>query len=988
MSRAGREEDVPAGWAGELVHLFKRLMMTSGADPVTGKPPSLREIARRAGYVPSHVRNIINGKGRPSLDAILAVAHALNATAEDLQRASFYAGNLQQAPHTESTNAGRAARPKALLNWAYVAGAASGSLIGRDAEIERLYTWLLEASQGHGRFVMIEGEPGIGKSSLMRGVALEGAQRGCRVIWATCDELSQAFSLLPLVDAFDRQAPAPGDGYPSAADILRSGSAPGDQTNLARRATERLLVLIDQLCATTTVLLAVDDIQWADHATLVALARLARMAERSSVLVMTAVRPIPRRHDLDALRDLTKPETLVALRGLTGTKVIELITAMTGGVPGPQLLRLADRASGNPLYLTELVDKLGRDHRLAVESGATEVVRARASDSPSSAIADRLRFVSAPTREMLRMAALLGTDFSVSELTVVIGQRVRQLLSSLDEAVAAGILQADGTDLAFRHPLIRDALYDEIPLAVRIAWHLESAHALADVGAPVNRVARQLLPVVEGGAPADVWAIRWLAGAALQLLGQASAAATVRLLRWALAGRSTGVPAGGYLYDSLACRLADALFRTGDAAAADVASRALAHITHPDLMVDLHWTLAQCRAMAGQFDDSLATLENALRFPDLERRHRARILVLIARTHRSVGRIEAAGQAAAAALEEATASDDRWAIAWSLTVLFIVDGMRGEPLKALALLYQASAAVEGDPALSDLELVLWVNRAATLSDLGRDVEAFHSAERARDLANGTGNVVRLAQAESVLIELLFDIGRWDEALTATAQARGSSDDRVVQCCNQGIAAAIEFHRDDNAADRSLDRAERSAVHLGDVTIVPFALAKCLAQERAGNLPAALAVLTRDLSTEDRSSGLKLLAEATRLAVAVGDLEAANDFATRADSFARGSDLAYRGAVARHCRGLVDRDPGLLLDAADQYRRSGRPLPQAQALEAAGLAFVDEGDAIRAMDAFKDALSAYTLLAATWDVTRIQQHLKEIGPVNSDKSDVD
>jgi tetratricopeptide (TPR) repeat protein/transcriptional regulator with XRE-family HTH domain len=982
MSRAGYEEDVPGGWAGELVHLFKRLMMTSGADPVTGKPPSLREIARRAGYAPSHVRNIINGKGRPSLDAVLAVARAMNATAEDVRLASFYAGHLQQSPRTASADTGRAARgsvigaskAKALLNWSQVASVASGPLIGRDAEIERLYMWLLGASQGRGRFVMIEGEPGIGKSSLMRDVAWEGAQRGCHVIWATCDELSQAFSLLPLVDAFDRQAPAPSDGYPSAAEILRSGSAPGDQTDVTRRATERLLVLIDQLCATTTVLLAVDDLQWADHATLVALARLARMAERSPLLVMNAVRPIPRRYDLDALRDLAKPETLMALRGLTGANVVELITAMTGGVPGPQLLRLTDRASGNPLYLTELIDKLARGHRLAVESGATEVVRAHASDSPSSAIADRLRFVSAPTREMLRMAALLGTDFSVSELSMVIGQRVGQLLSALDEALAAGILQANGIDLAFRHPLIRDALCSEIPLAVRTAWHLESAHALADMGAPVNRVARQLLPVVDGDTPADIWAIGWLAGAALQLVGQASAAA-VRLLRWTLAGRSTGVPAVGHLYDSLTCRLADALYRTGDAtAAAEVANRALVHVTDPDLMVDLHWTLAQCRAMAGQFDDSLATLENALRFPDLERRHRARLLVLIARTHRSVGRLEAAGQAASAALEEATASDDRWATAWSLTVLFIVHGMRGEPSKALALLDQASAAVEGDPALSDLELVLWVNRAAALSDLGRDTDAFHAAEHARGLATGTGNVVRLAQAESALIELLFDTGRWDEALAAVAQAPSSSDDRVVECCQQGIAAAIEFHRDDNAADRSLDRAERSAMYLGDSTIVPFALAKCLAQERAGNLPAALAVLARDLSTEDRASGLKLLAEATRLATTVGDRRAAEAYASRVDALAEGFDETYRCAVSQHCRGLLNRDPALLIEAAGLYRRVGRPLPQAQALEAAGLALVDEGDAIRAIDAFEDALSVYTQLAATWDVTRTREHL--------------
>jgi len=154
----------------------------------------------------------------------------------------------------------------------------------------------------------------------------------------------------------------------------------------------------------------------------------------------------------------------------------------------------------------------------------------------------------------------------------------------------------------------------------------------------------------------------------------------------------------------------------------------------------------------------------------------------------------------------------------------------------------------------------------------------------------------------------------------------------------------------------------------------LALARSLAHERAGRPRAALAVLTQELATEDKSGVVKLLAEATRLAVAVGDLEAAADFATRADSFAEGSDLAYRGAVSRHCRGLLNHDPALLIEAADLYRRAGRPLPQAQALEAAGLAFADKADAKNALE---DALSGYTRLAAGWDTTRTRDHLRAL-----------
>jgi tetratricopeptide (TPR) repeat protein/transcriptional regulator with XRE-family HTH domain len=985
MSRAGHEEDIPGGWAGELVHLFRRLMMTSGADPVTGKPPSLREIARRAGYAPSHVRNIINGKGRPSLDAVLAVAGALNAPAEDLQKASYYADQLQQSPRTESTNARRATRrsaigprkAEALLNWSQVAGGASGPLIGRDTEIERLGTWLLEASQGRGRFVMIEGEPGIGKSSLMRGAALEGVQRGCHVIWATCDELSQAFSLLPLVDAFDRQAPAPADGYPSAAEILRSGSAPGDQIDLARRATERLLVLTGQLCATTTVLLAVDDVQWADHATVAALARLARLAERSPLLVMTAVRPIPRRQDLEALRDLTRRGTLITLTGLSGAHVAELIHTIAAAVPGPKLLQLADGAGGNPLYLTELVDELARGQQLAVKSGIAEVTGTRASSSLSTVIAARIHFVSTPTREMLRTAALLGTNFSVPELSVASGYRAGQLLPRLDEAFAAGIIRDDELNLAFRHPLIRNALYDEMPPAVRNAWHLECARALADLGSPISQVARQLLPACDGGIPANAWATNWLANEGPQLVGQAPDAA-VRLLRWVLTGISTTATNAPIPYDLLTCRLADALFRTGDSAGAmEVATGALAHVTDPDLMVDLHWTLTQCRALSGQSDNLVATLESALRSPGLGAQHRARLHVLIARTQRSLGHLEAAGQTAAVALDEANVAGDRWAAAWSMAVLFIVHVMRGEPAKATGLFEQASTTAEGDPTLGDLQLVLRINRAVGLGDLDRHLDAIHAARHAYKIAAGMGNIMRLRQAESVIIELHFEAGRWDEALAELAQASNSPSDPVSDSCNQGSAAVIQLHRDNEAAELHLLNAERAAQHVHHRTIVPLALARSLAHERARGLPAALAVLTDELVSEDKTGTVKLLADATRLATAVGDLDTARDLATQADSFGEDLDTAYRKAVSRHCRGLLNHDPALLAEAADLYRRAGRPLPQAQALEAAGVALADQGDTIRATNAFNAALSAYTLLAAAWDAGRTRQRLSQV-----------
>ena len=182
----------------------------------------------------------------------------------------------------------------------------------------------------------------------------------------------------------------------------------------------------------------------------------------------------------------------------------------------------------------------------------------------------------------------------------------------MDEAQAAGVLVESGTGMGFRHPLIRAALYDEIPAPVRAAWHREAGRALARADAPADRVARQLLAAVSRSAddtdPMDEWILHWLDRTAPLLVGQAPRAAA-ELLRYAVANSSSGLAQ----HDSLVCRLADALYRVGDTGQAErVAHQGLATVTDPDLRVDLHWTLAQCRTMAGRFSESLTDAETGL----------------------------------------------------------------------------------------------------------------------------------------------------------------------------------------------------------------------------------------------------------------------------------------------------------------------------------------------------------------------------------------
>jgi len=251
---------------------------------------------------------------------------------------------------------------------------------------------------------------------------------------------------------------------------LRGEVAADRGTDVPAVLAEQLLALVAEQCAARPTILVVDDLQWADQASVTLWGRLARSAQQVLLLLVGMMRPAPQRDDLLALRRVVGDDARLQLTGLTGVAVADLVAALAGGKPDDNLLRLADGAAGNPLYLTELVAALARSSSLTVtEAGAAELGGGSAPSFLSAAIADRLGFVAGPVREVLRAAALLGVDFAVSDLAIVLGRGVADLIPAADEACAAGVLAESGHGLGFRHPLIRAALYDDMPAPVRAA---------------------------------------------------------------------------------------------------------------------------------------------------------------------------------------------------------------------------------------------------------------------------------------------------------------------------------------------------------------------------------------------------------------------------------------------------------------------------------------------------------------------------------------
>jgi DNA-binding CsgD family transcriptional regulator/tetratricopeptide (TPR) repeat protein len=858
----------------------------------------------------------------------------------------------------------------------------AGALIGRDSELAMLARLMRQAAAGRGSSVLIEGEPGIGKSTLVRAALTEAADAGCQMFWGAGDELGQALPLLPLLEGLRVREPSANPRRNTIVRLLRGELTADRGTDVSAALAEQLLALVAEECATQPTILVIDDLQWADQASITLWGRLARSVRQVPLLLVGMMRPVPQRDDLPVLRRAVGDAALLQLTGLTGAAVAELVTGLVGGEPDDDLRRLADGAAGNPLYLTELVAALARSSSVTItDAGTAELTNGSAPGSLSAAIADRLGFVPGSVREVLRAAALLGVDFAVPDLAIVLGRGVADLIPAIDEARAAGVLAESGNGLGFRHPLIRAALYDEIPVPVRAALHRDAGRALAEAGAPADRVARQLLRAVGGPGgmtePMDAWILSWLARTAESLVGQAPQVAA-ELLRQAVASP----PAGPAQHDYLVSRLADALYRVGDADEAEqVANRALAHAVDPDLVVDLHWTLAQCRMRAGRFAESLATLDRALASPGISARHSARLLVLAARTHSKRGEVERAGQVAATALAVASEAGDNWAMGWALHVQTLVTVESAQMTDALPLFDRALTVTQGDPALTDLRLLLQINKALTLSDLDRYDEAFAAARQARHLADQVGTVIRRVQAHGALGQLLFDTGRWAEAMAEVDVLHEDLKEPMAACSDLGIAAVIGFHRGEiTAARRHLAAAVPHAKRTGNRVIGQLALARSLDCEHAGALPEALAVLTAGFAddTEELHEVEYLLTDAVRLAVKTGDLGTAKALAGHAAAFAAGSEIPHRGANALYCQGLLDHDAGQLLTAAERYGDASRPLFSAKALEAAAGEFVATGDRGQARAAFISAVEIYTSLGAAADAARLQAMFRAHG----------
>jgi DNA-binding SARP family transcriptional activator/tetratricopeptide (TPR) repeat protein len=379
----------------------------------------------------------------------------------------------------------------------HVEGAATERLVGRRVERAAVLAALDDAVAGHARLLLVEGEPGIGKSRLLEELGDEASRRGADVFWARSHEAGAAPAFWPWLGPLRAMLDAElveGPGPPGTEMVVRLLSASADDEVLTPADSgrfplfEAITRVLERAARRRPLVILLDDLQWADQASLELVEFLAGRLVGAAVLLAASVRELDIGRDDAVVRTLgavsRRPTARrVQLNGVSRAETAELIELATGVPAAPALTTaIHARAEGNPFFIGELArfvvtgdgappEELVR--RTGVPASVRDVVRRRLAGLPPSSV------------ELLQVAAVIGRDVELGLLTRTADQSPEACLDALEPAVADRLLvEVPGSPSTFRfaHTLVREVVLDDASVLRRTRYHLRVADALEAAG--------------------------------------------------------------------------------------------------------------------------------------------------------------------------------------------------------------------------------------------------------------------------------------------------------------------------------------------------------------------------------------------------------------------------------------------------------------------------------------------------------------------------
>ncbi len=411
--------------------------------------------------------------------------------------------------------------------------ASTSPFVGRAAELEKLRT-LMPRSEGERRRVaLLAGEPGAGKSRLVREFAVRAATDGALVLYGACDAVVRT-PYGPFVEALDRLV-----RVTEVAELRTALGGGGELTRLlpdlpalvgelpepaeADPDTERhrlhtaVADLLGNVSRQRPVLLVLEDGHWADAPTLLLLRHLARSAWSARLLLLVTFRDteadVPGEL-AETLADLRRSDDVVRMRlsGLSGAEVSDLVRRAAGSDPDPELHELAttihDLTGGNAFLVCELWRALVETGIVEVGGGQVRVTRPLnelgTPESVREVVSQRLSRLGPRTIDLLELAAVAGPEFELEPVRCAAGLAEPELLAALEEAVGSGMIEElPSQRLAWRftHEIVRRALYDRLSRLRRAELHLRVGEALEGAGGDSDRALADLAHHFGAAAP-------------------------------------------------------------------------------------------------------------------------------------------------------------------------------------------------------------------------------------------------------------------------------------------------------------------------------------------------------------------------------------------------------------------------------------------------------------------------------------------------------